>query len=57
MKLESKLGLSTGILVGARGAGEIDVTGVAAAIGNAIYPATGKRVRDFPIILDKLMNA
>lgn len=31
--------------------------GTAAAVGNAIYHATGKRVRDFPITLDKLMNA
>jgi len=39
--------LSTGILVGARGAGEIGITIVAAAIGNAIYHATGKRVLTF----------
>ena len=41
--------------VGARGIGEIGITGVAAAIGNAVYHATGKRVREFPITLDKLM--
>src|SRR6185312_13598033 len=41
--------------LGARGIGEIGITGVAAAVANAIYNATGKRVRDFPITLDKLM--
>lgn len=41
--------------LGARGIGEIGITGVAAAISNAIYNATGKRVRDLPITLDKLM--
>ncbi len=41
--------------LGARGIGEIGITGGAAAIANAIYNATGKRVRDFPITPDKLM--
>jgi xanthine dehydrogenase YagR molybdenum-binding subunit len=41
--------------LGARGIGEIGITGVAAAISNAIYNATGKRVRDMPITPDKLM--
>jgi xanthine dehydrogenase YagR molybdenum-binding subunit len=41
--------------LGARGVGEIGITGVAAAVANAIYHATGKRVRDFPITPDKLM--
>jgi xanthine dehydrogenase YagR molybdenum-binding subunit len=41
--------------VGARGAGEIGVTGIPAAIANAVYNATGRRVRDFPITLDKLI--
>ena len=40
---------------GARGIGEIGITGVAAAIANAIYNATGRRVRDLPITLDKLL--
>ncbi len=35
--------------------GEIGITGVAAAITNAIYNATGRRVRDLPITLDKLL--
>jgi xanthine dehydrogenase YagR molybdenum-binding subunit len=41
--------------MGARGIGEIGITGVAAAISNAIYNATGRRVRDLPITLDKLL--
>jgi xanthine dehydrogenase YagR molybdenum-binding subunit len=41
--------------IGARGAGEIGVTGTPAAIANAVYNATGQRVRDFPITLDKLL--
>jgi xanthine dehydrogenase YagR molybdenum-binding subunit len=41
--------------MGARGIGEIGITGVAAAIANAIYNATGRRVRDLPITLDKLL--
>ena len=41
--------------VGAHGIGELGITGTAAAIANAIYNATGKRVRDLPITLDKLM--
>jgi len=36
--------------------GEIGIVGVAAAIANAIYHATGKRVRDLPITLDKLQR-
>ncbi len=40
--------------LGVKGLGEIGVVGVAAAIANAIYHATGKRVRDLPITLDKL---
>ena len=41
--------------MGARGIGEIGVTGVAAAVANAVFNATGKRVRDLPITLDKLV--
>jgi xanthine dehydrogenase YagR molybdenum-binding subunit len=40
---------------GARGIGEIGITGVGAAVANAVFNATGKRVRDLPITLDKLM--
>ena len=42
--------------LGVKGLGEIGIVGVAAAIANAIYHATGKRVRDLPITLDKLMG-
>jgi xanthine dehydrogenase YagR molybdenum-binding subunit len=41
--------------VGARGVGEIGITGTGAAICNAIFHATGKRVRDLPITPDKLV--
>jgi xanthine dehydrogenase YagR molybdenum-binding subunit len=41
--------------MGAHGVGEIGITGVGAAVANAVYNATGKRVRDLPITLDKLM--
>ena len=41
--------------MGARGVGEIGITGVAAAVANAVFNATGKRVRDLPITLDKLL--
>jgi xanthine dehydrogenase YagR molybdenum-binding subunit len=41
--------------IGARGIGEIGITGVGAAIANAVYNATGRRVRELPITLDKLM--
>lgn len=43
--------------VGCRGVGEIGITGVAAAIANAVYHATGIRVRDLPITPDKLIGA
>jgi xanthine dehydrogenase YagR molybdenum-binding subunit len=41
--------------LGARGIGEIGITGAAAAIANAVFHATGKRIRDLPITLDKLL--
>ena len=41
--------------LGIKGVGEIGLVGVAAAIANAIFHATGKRVRDFPITIDKLL--
>jgi xanthine dehydrogenase YagR molybdenum-binding subunit len=43
--------------LGIKGVGEIGVVGTAAAIANAVYHATGKRIRDLPITLDKLMRA
>lgn len=41
----------------AKGVGELGLCGVGAAIANAVYNATGLRVRDYPITLDKLLNA
>jgi len=43
--------------LGARGIGEIGITGAMAAIANAIYNATGKRVRSYPITPDKILTA
>jgi xanthine dehydrogenase YagR molybdenum-binding subunit len=43
--------------LGIKGVGEIGIVGVAAAIANAVYHATGKRVRDLPITLDKLFRS
>ncbi len=41
--------------IGARGVGEIGGVGVAAAVANAVFNATGKRVRDLPLTPDKLI--
>lgn len=41
---------------GARGIGEIGVTGLAAAVANAVYHATGQRIRSLPITKEKLMT-
>jgi xanthine dehydrogenase YagR molybdenum-binding subunit len=41
--------------IGVKGIGEIGITGVAAALANAVFHATGKRVRELPITLDKLL--
>ena len=40
----------------AKGVGELGICGVGAAIANAVYNATGVRVRDYPITLDKLLE-
>ncbi|WP_000685598.1 hypothetical protein, partial [Escherichia coli] len=40
----------------AKGVGELGLCGVSAAIANAVYNATGIRVRDYPITLDKLLD-
>lgn len=40
----------------AKGVGELGLCGVAAAIANAVYNATGIRVRDYPVTLDKLLD-
>jgi xanthine dehydrogenase YagR molybdenum-binding subunit len=42
--------------LGVKGIGEIGIVGTAAAIANAVYHATGVRVRDLPITLDKLLS-
>jgi xanthine dehydrogenase YagR molybdenum-binding subunit len=42
--------------LGIKGIGEIGITGVAAAVANAVYNATGVRVRDLPITLDKVLR-
>ncbi|PHV31075.1 xanthine dehydrogenase [Janthinobacterium sp. BJB312] len=39
----------------AKGVGELGICGVAAAVANAVYNATGVRVRDYPVTLDKLL--
>ena len=41
--------------IGVKGIGEIGIVGAAAAIANAVYHATGKRIRDLPITPDKLL--
>ena len=41
--------------MGAKGIGELPIVGVAAAVANAVYHATGVRVRDLPVTLDKLL--
>jgi xanthine dehydrogenase YagR molybdenum-binding subunit len=41
--------------MGSKGIGEIGIVGTAAAVANAVYHATGRRVRDLPITLDKLL--
>jgi len=40
----------------AKGVGELGICGSSAAVANAIYNATGVRVRDYPITLDKLLD-
>ena len=40
----------------AKGVGELGICGVAAAVANAVYNATGVRVRDYPITLDKVLK-
>jgi xanthine dehydrogenase YagR molybdenum-binding subunit len=42
--------------IGVKGLGELATTGVAAAVANAVYHATGVRVRDLPITVDKVLG-
>jgi xanthine dehydrogenase YagR molybdenum-binding subunit len=41
--------------IGSKGMGEIGIVGFAAAVANAVYHATGKRIRELPITADKLI--
>jgi xanthine dehydrogenase YagR molybdenum-binding subunit len=41
----------------AKGVGELGICGVSAAVANAIYNATGARVREYPITLDKILSS
>ena len=43
--------------LGIKGIGELGICGAGAAVANAVYNATGARVREFPITLDKLLPA
>jgi len=43
--------------LGAKGIGELPMVGVAAAIANAVFNATGKRIRDLPLTIDKVLMA
>ncbi len=43
--------------IGGKGIGELGATGVAAAVANAVFHATGKRIRELPITPDKLVSA
>jgi len=43
--------------IGVKGLGEIGVVGTAAAIANAVFHATGKRIRELPITIDKVLEA
>ena len=41
--------------LGVKGIGELGIVGTAAAVANAVYHATGKRIRDLPIVMEKLL--
>ena len=41
--------------IGVKGVGEVGLVGVAAAIANAVFHATGKRIRSLPITIDQLL--
>ena len=43
--------------IGVKGLGEIGIVGTAAAVANAIFHATGKRIREMPITIDKVLGA
>jgi hypothetical protein len=54
--LDTVLALARSQFIGGTGIGEIGITGTAAAIGNAVYHATGRRGRDLPITPAKLLR-
>jgi xanthine dehydrogenase YagR molybdenum-binding subunit len=47
---------STRTAVGTKGVGELALTGIPAAIANAVYHATGTRVRSLPISIEKVLG-
>jgi xanthine dehydrogenase YagR molybdenum-binding subunit len=42
--------------LGVKGLGEIGIVGAAAAVANAVFHATGKRIRELPITIDKIIG-
>jgi xanthine dehydrogenase YagR molybdenum-binding subunit len=42
--------------IGVKGLGEIGIVGTAAAVANAIFHATGRRIREFPITIDRILR-
>jgi hypothetical protein len=52
----ARIGSGTNPTVPRQGFGEMGIVGTAATVANAIFNATGRRVRDFPITLDKLLT-
>jgi hypothetical protein len=49
-------GSNAGSPIGVKGIGEIGLVGIAAAIANAVYHATGRRIRCLPITIDQLLR-
>ena len=43
--------------IGVKGCGEIGITGVAASIANAVWHATGRRMRELPIRVERVMSS
>ena len=43
-------------VLGAKGIGELGICGAGAAVANAVFNATGMRVRDFPITIEKVLS-
>ena len=51
----NRISSSARVKIEAKGIGEIGLCGVAAAVANAIYNATGARIREYPVTMDKLL--